>query len=408
LPESDPQFKLRATVQTTPVHDNARGGNTMKDASTNNGQDSQAAEPGRRKLLKAASVAAGGAAIVGAPFIRNAAAAETTTWKVQTSWPAGVGLQTFKTWCGTIKEKTGGELDLKPFAAKEVVGDFELLDGVKNGALEAMNSFTLYWAGKVPATAFLSSYLMGLRYPHEWDVFFYSNGGLQAARDLFAKQGLYYVNRIHHGPNIIHSKKPIRGIQDFKDLKLRVPGGMIAEGFAAIGAKTTLLPGGEVFSALEKGTVDAADYTGPAVNWDLGFQQVTKYIWTGPVGLESIYQPVDLMDFCVRMDVYNKLSPKMKQWLDDEIQVYSNIHHAAIQKADMEAWGKFAKAGVQVNRLPAEDLPKFQRVAVPIWFKWANKDPDAAKIFKLQLQVMESPTFGYVTPDMYKGLTINA
>jgi TRAP-type mannitol/chloroaromatic compound transport system substrate-binding protein len=372
-------------------------------------QAAQPEQPARRRLLKTAGAAAAGtAAIVGAPFIRNAAAAETTTWKVQTSWPAGVGLQTFKTWCGTIKEKTGGELEIKPFAAKEVVGDFELLDGVRNGVLEAMNSFTLYWAGKLPATAFLSSYLMGLRYPHEWDIFFYSNGGLQAARDLFAKQNMYYVNRIHHGPNIIHSKKPIRTIEDFKDLKLRVPGGMIAEGFAAIGAKTTLLPGGEVFSALEKGTVDAADYTGPAVNWDLGFQQVSKFIWTGPPGLESVYQPVDLMDFVVRMDVWNKLSPKMKTWLDDEIQVYSNIHHGAIQKADMEAWHKFEKAGIQINRLPAEDLPKFQRVAVPIWFKWANKDKDAAKIFKLQLEVMESHTCGYVTPDMYKGLKIEA
>ena len=372
-------------------------------------QAAQPEQPARRRLLKTAGAAAAGtAAIVGAPFIRNAAAAETTTWKVQTSWPAGVGLQTFKTWCGTIKEKTGGELEIKPFAAKEVVGDFELLDGVRNGVLEAMNSFTLYWAGKLPATAFLSSYLMGLRYPHEWDIFFYSKGGLQAARDIFAKQGLYYVNRIHHGPNIIHSKKPIRTAEDFKDLKLRVPGGMIAEGFAAIGAKTTLLPGGEVFSALEKGTVDAADYTGPAVNWDLGFQQVSKFIWTGPPGLESVYQPVDLMDFVVRMDVWNKLSPKMKTWLDDEIQVYSNIHHGAIQKADMEAWHKFEKAGIQINRLPAEDLPKFQRVAVPIWFKWANKDKDAAKIFKLQLEVMESHTCGYVTPDMYKGLKIEA
>ena len=178
-------------------------------------------------------------AALAAPYIRNAEAAETTTWKVQTSWPAGIGLATFKTWCGTIKEQTGGELEFKPFAAKEVVGDFELLDGVKNGALEAMNSFTLYWAGKLPATAFLSSYLMGLRYPHEWDVFFYSKGGIEAARDVFEKQGLMYVGRIHHGPNIIHSKKPIRSIEDFKDLKLRVPGGMIAEGFAAAGAKTT-------------------------------------------------------------------------------------------------------------------------------------------------------------------------
>src|SRR5256885_6950174 len=299
----------------------------------------------RRKFLTTAAATAGAATMVGAPFIRTAAAA-TTTWKVQTSWPAGVGLDTFKQWCSGIKEKTGGELEFKPYAAKEIVGDFELLDGVKNGVLEAMNSFTLYWAGKIPATAFLSSYLMGLRYPHEWDVFFYGKDGLKMAREIFAKQNIMYVGRIHHGPNIIHSKKPIRSIEDFKDLKLRVPGGMIAEGFAAIGAKTTLLPGGEAFSALEKGTIEAADYTGPAVNWDLGFQQVTKYIWMGPVGLESIYQPVDLMDFCVGMNHWNKLSPKMKQFVDDEVQVYSNVHHAAIQAADMAAWGKFEKAGI--------------------------------------------------------------
>src|SRR5438067_5827384 len=358
----------------------------------------------RRRVFQIGAVA--GAAIA-APRIRDANSAETTVWKVQTSWPAGIGLNTFKEWCGTIKEKTGGELEIKPFAAKEVVGDFELIDGVKNGVLEAMNSFTLYWAGKLPSTAFLSSYLMGLRYPHEWDIFFYSKDGLKVTREIFAKQGLYYVNRIHHGPNIIHSKKPIRTIEDFKDLKLRVPGGMIAEGFAAAGAKTTLLPGGEVFSALEKGTIEAADYTGPAVNWDLGFQQVSKYIWTGPPGLESIYQPVDLMDFVVRMDLWNKLSPKMKEWLDDEVQVYSNIHHASIQKADMEAWGKFEKAGTQINRMPLEDLEKFQRAAVPIWFKWANKDKDAARIFKLQLEIMESPSFGYVEPAMYQGLKID-
>ncbi len=364
------------------------------------------AQPARRRALGKA-LAVGAAAMVPGPYIRTARAA-TTVWKIQTSWPAGVGLTTFKNWCASIKEKTGGELEFKAFGAKEVVGDFELLDAVKNGVLEGMNSFTLYWAGKLPATAFLSSYLLGLRYPHEWDIFFYGKGGLQAARDIFAKQGLYYVNRIHHGPNIVHSKRPIRSIEDFKGLKLRVPGGMIAEGFAAIGARTTLLPGGEVFSALEKGTVDAADYVGPAVNWDLGFNQVTKYIWMGPPGLESIYQPVDLMDFVVSMAVWNKLSPRMKVWLDDEIQVYSNQHFAAIQKADMDAWGRFIKAGTEVNRLPAEDLPKFQKVAVPIWFKWANKDKDAARLFKLQLEMMESPSLGYVTPDMYKGLSISA
>ena len=61
-----------------------------------------------------------------------------------------------------------------------------------------MNSFTLYWVGKIPATAFLSPYTLGLRYPHEWDVFFYSLDGLSVTREIFAKLGLHYVNRIHH------------------------------------------------------------------------------------------------------------------------------------------------------------------------------------------------------------------
>ena len=95
----------------------------------------------RRHIIQAGVASAAGA-VIAAPYIRNAEAATTTTWKVQTSWPAGVGLKTFKTGARTIKEKTGGELEFKPFAAKEVVGDFELLDGVKNGVLEAMNSFS--------------------------------------------------------------------------------------------------------------------------------------------------------------------------------------------------------------------------------------------------------------------------
>ncbi|TIV02802.1 MAG: twin-arginine translocation signal domain-containing protein [Mesorhizobium sp.] len=370
--------------------------------------DGESRSQSRRKFLKTSGLVAGlTATAVTAPWVRRAGAADAITWKIQTSWPAGVGLETFQNWCGTIKEKTGGQLEFQPFKAKDIVGDFELLDGVKNGVLEAMNSFSLYWAGKLPATAFLSSYTLGLRYPHEWDIFFYSKGGLQAARDLYAKQGLYYVNRIHHGPNMIHSKTPIRSIEDFRDLKLRVPGGMIAETFAKAGAKTTLLPGGEVFSALEKGTIDAADYTGPAVNWALGFQQVTKYISMGPAGLMSVYQPVDLMDFAVNMNVWNQLPDNLKKFVEDEIQVYSNAHFGSIQKADMEAWQKFLDAGIEINRLGPEDLQKFQEIAVPIWFEWANKDKDAARIFKLQLEVMENPTVGYVTPDMYQGLTIN-
>lgn len=86
----------------------------------------------RRQFLKR-SAAAGALTISGAPFIGNAVAAETTTWKIQTSWPGGIGLEIFKDWCNGIVEKTGGELAFKPFGAKDVVGEFQLFDAVKNG-----------------------------------------------------------------------------------------------------------------------------------------------------------------------------------------------------------------------------------------------------------------------------------
>jgi TRAP-type mannitol/chloroaromatic compound transport system substrate-binding protein len=366
----------------------------------------------RRKFLKGAAVMGGTAAAVGAvqtlgfPYIRDAEAAETTTWKIQTSWPGGIGLDIFKNWCNSIVEKTGGELALTPFGAKDVVGDFQLFDAVKNGVLEATNSFTLYWIGRIPATVFMSSYPLGLRNPHEWDVFFYALGGREIARELYAKHNMFYVGHVHHGPNIIHSKVPIRSIDDFRDRKMRLPGGMVAEVFQDAGAKTTLLPGGEIFAALEKGTIDVADYVGPAINYALGFHQVTKYISMGPPGFMSIYQPVDLMDITVGMNSWNKLSPEMKQFFEMEVCVYSDIHHAGIQKADQEAWGKFKEAGTVVTRLSQDDVEAFTKLAVPRWFNWANKDKDAARVFKIQLDYMMSESLGYVTPDQIEGQTL--
>ena len=283
------------------------------------------------------------------------------------------------------------------------MGDFQLFDAVKNGVLEAMNPFTLYWAGRMPAAVFLSSYPLGPRNPHEWDVFYYALGGLEIARSLFSKFGMHYVGPIHHGPNIIHSKVPIRSIDDFRGRKMRLPGGMVAEVFQAAGAKTTLLPGGEIFAALEMGTIDVADYVGPAINYALGFHQVTKYISMGPPGFMSLYQPVDLMDLTVSQRAWNKLSPAMHRFVEMEVHVYSDLHHAGIQKADQAAWKKFEDAGTIVSRLNQDDVDAFTKLAIPRWYAWANRDQNAAKVFKIQLDYMMSGSLGYVTTDMIKG-----
>lgn len=330
-----------------------------------------------------------------------------TIWKIQTSWPAGVGLGIFNNWCDRIVEKTSGELAFQPYGAKKLVGEFRLFDALADGTLDAMNPFTFYWSGRLPATVFLSSYPLALRYPHEWDTFFYGLGGLELAREAFAKFNMYYVGPIQHGPNIIHSTVPIRSIEDFKGRKMRLPGGMVAEVFQAAGASAVTLPGSQIFDALRDGMIDTADYVGPAINYELGFQKVTKYISMGPPGLPSIYQPVDLMDLTVGMKQWNALSPKMQQFVETEVRSYSDLHHAAIQAADEKAWPKFEAAGTKVIRLGENDIERFTKLAIPRWFAWAKKDKIAARIFKIQLEFMMSGSLGYVTPDMVKNFQLD-
>ena len=106
-------------------------------------QPESAADTSRRQMLKAGTLA-GGALLLSAPYIRTAHA-KTTTWKVQSSWDAGTtGYKLFEEWANAFKEKSGGELAIKPFPAKAVAADNNaLFDAVRTGVLQAMNPFTL-------------------------------------------------------------------------------------------------------------------------------------------------------------------------------------------------------------------------------------------------------------------------
>ncbi len=362
--------------------------------------------PKRRGFFKALALTT--AVVFGATLMTPAIAAKTQTWKVQSTWDAGtIGYTLFEEWSKNMEAKTGGELIIKPFPAKSVIADNSgLFDAVRNGVLQGMNPWTLYWSGKIPATVFLSSYPAGPDQPAQWDLMFYKLGMLEKAREIYAKQGLFYVGPIHHDANIIHSKKPVHRLSDMKGMKVRLPGGMVAEVFQKFGISTVSLPGSDIFPALEKGTIDAADFVGPAVNWELGFGQVTDNILFGPPGMMSLYQPVDVMDLTVNMKAWNKLSDATKAIVEAEVRSYSQHHYLEIQAANIVALEKFKKAGSVVNRLNQQDVEDFRKAAIPVWFDWANKDKDAQDVFKIQLNFMKSDLMGYVTDEDLKGLEL--
>jgi len=358
----------------------------------------------RRGFLRSAAL--GGGAMLAAPAL-GTAQGRTTTWRVNTAMPGGAGLEVFNDWCATIVEKSGGELAFEPSDPSNGFGGFSLYDALRSREREAVVPFTLYAESFTPAGPFLSSYPLGMRAPHEFDTFYYGLGGLELTREIYAREGFFFVGPIHHGPNIIHSRKPINRVDDFRGVTMRVPGGMVAALFEALGAKTIALPGEKIFPAFQSGEIDVADYVGPAVNYALGFSQETKYISMGPPGFMSVYQPVDLMDLTVRMDAWDALSPQMKYFVETEVQAFSNQHHAAIQKADQAAWAKFEADGTRVIRLSPEDVRVMTKVAIPIWFDFANKGRDAARVFKIQLDYMTSGSLGYIEPEVAELFTLD-
>lgn len=361
----------------------------------------------RRSALK--KMVAGGCAatagLLGAPYIRDSRAAEGKTLKIQSLWTENtIGYRTFKRWCESIRELTSGEVTLLPFAGGTIAEIFDMMEATSAGVLDGMHWVPHYAAitGAMPAGVFLTSFPMGLPHPHQWDMLFDSYGATELARELYAKHGLHFVGHVHHDMNLIHSNKPINSLDDFKGLNLRMPGGLVADCFKAAGARTVALAGSEVRPALKSGAIDAADFTGPAMNYDLGFAEVSKYIVMGPTSTPCLHQPVDLTIVVFNQQVWNSLSKSSQSILTELVRAFSYDHFTAHQEANIAAWSKFSEAGVEVTRLSEDDVARFRKIALPLWFEWANRDHDSARVFKLHLDVMLNPAVAYINSDDIK------
>lgn len=362
----------------------------------------------RRSLIKAATLGAGALAVA-SPFIGNAQVSAGRRLTLQSLWTEDtIGYNTFRNWCHRVVELTSGEIEFVPYAGGSVTEIFDMMTATTAGVLDGMHWVPHYAAitGVMPAGAFLTSFPMGLPHPHQWDMLFDSYGGTQLAQELYARHGLHYVGHVHHDMNLIHSNVPIRSLEDFEGLSLRMPGGIVADCFEAIGARTIALAGSEVRPALASGAIDAADFTGPAMNFDLGFADVSRYIVMGPPSAPCLHQPVDLTIVVFNQNVWDSLATPTQDLLTELVRAFSVEHFTAHQHANIAAWQQFADAGVEVTRLSEEDVERFRRVAIPLWFEWANRDPDSARVFALHLQVMLNPAVAYITPDDIVGLDL--
>jgi len=352
----------------------------------------------RRGFLKTAAVGGAVATTLGVPYFAKHSSAAAITIKMQSMWDAGtVGYKYFDDFCKSVGDLSEGKLVVKGFPAGAIVGTFEKFDAVKAGVFEAFHSSDTYWVGKIPAATFFSSYPFGMDRPDQWDTWFNEYRGIEMAREAYAEHNMYWLGPVQHDDNIIHSKIPIRSFEDYRGKKIRFPGGIIAEIFRSAGVSTVLLPGGEVYPALEKGVIDGSDFVGAAINYNLGYGEIAKYIILGPPSTPCLHQPVDLQCIGVNMKVWKSIPPHLQKLFEAAIRDFSFKQYTGLQKADNEAYEKFKQKGVEIIRLKDSDIDKFRKFAPELWVKWAKKHPLAMKAFKSQWEFMKSIKVGYYT-----------
>ena len=277
------------------------------------------------------------------------------TLKLATSWPAhfpimGTGVDDFAKRCF---ELSGGSLEIKVFAKNILVPAMEVFDATSASQIDAFHSGVYYWKGKNSAFSIFGGMPLGLT-SEEMITWMKFGGGYELWRELYAKFNLYPLIGGTTGPQMGGwFKKEINSLSDLKGLKMRIPG-LGGEVMKRLGVNPVLLPAGEIFTSLERGTIDATEWVGPALDSMMGFAKAADYYYTG------WHEPGSILELSFNKARWEKLSSE---------------HRAIITAASEEMTGNMLQEFRYKNAKALQVLPSNVQI------KTFPKDMmDAAKI----------------------------
>ena len=311
--------------------------------------------------------------------------AQVFEWRVQTVWPPGLlAYEPFLRFTERVEEMSGGRLLIEPFPAGAIVGTFDKFDSVIAGVFEAYHSWPSYWVGKEPAFGSMPGITMG--FPKSWqlDAWFWERGGIELARRLYAQFDLFYVGPQMYGTESIHFRVPVHSIADLQGLKIRTPAGMTADLIDRLGAAVVILPGGEIYSALDKGLIDGTEWTTLHMNYELGLHEVAPYFMK-----KGFHQPTGATEFVVRMDVWEALPDDLKAIVEAAVREWSLQQWYATDVANFVAREAMLEFGNVEVVFPEAEIAELRKIAMAVWEDWAAKSPLSAEFIESKVEFMK-------------------
>jgi TRAP-type mannitol/chloroaromatic compound transport system substrate-binding protein len=296
----------------------------------------------RRQFLKAAGLGAAATAIA-KPAI--AQSAPTIKWRLAASWPKS--LDTLFGACETLSkyvaEATDNKFQIQPFAAGEIVPALQVLDAAQNGTVEMCHTATYYYIGKDPTWALFCAVPFGLN-TRQQNAWFYDGDGMKLMNEFGKKYNVHSLVGGNTGAQMGGwFRKEIKTVDDLKGLKMRI-GGWAGKTLQKLGVVPQQLAGGDIYPALEKGTIDATEWVGPYDDEKLGFHKVAPYYY-----YPGWWEGGTAQHFMINLPTWNEL-PKNYQAIVAAAAGFANVEETGRYDArNPAALKRFVAAGTHLR-----------------------------------------------------------
>ena len=283
-----------------------------------------------------------------------------------------------------VETASGGRIVMQLFEPGEIVPPFNIVDAVREGKVPAGYTWLGYDQGKIPASTLIAAVPFGME-PWEFSAWWFDAGGRELAEELYAKYDVHPLYCGLIGPETAGwFRDPIESLDDIAGLKIRFAGlgGKVIE---QLGASVTMIPGGEIFQALEKGAIDASEYSLPIVDEALGFDRIARFNY-----FPGWHQPFSAAHLAVNKSVWDSLDASQRGVFETACTAGVTRNLARSEAVQGPVLASFDSRGVSTLQLPEPVLRELERVAETVLTEEAERDEDFRNIYAAQRKFREA------------------
>ena len=333
------------------------------------------------KLLKTFAVV-GAVALLTTPSF----ASKTVKWKLAETWPstltplASPPLKVAQ----LVKEMSGGKFTIKVHGKEKHKAPLGILDMVKGGQYQMGHSGSYYWKGKDINTIWFTTVPFGMTMKEQYAWFYYGDG-MKYMEKVYDK---FKVLSFPGGNTGVQMggwfRKEIKTTEDLKVIKMRIPG-LAGEVMAKLGVNVTNIPAGELYTSLDRGTIDALEWVGPGMDIKMGFHKVAPYYYTG------WHEPASEMQFLVNKRAFKKLPDEYKTMLITAMKAASSDMYYENFAASANAWEKMKTdfPNIKVKSFPKPVVKAMKKATDEVFAKYAAKNELFKEIYENQQTFMK-------------------